>query len=102
MAKETKVKQTPAAKPAVPIAPGRALRVRATSLGYYNEIRRRVGDVFTLASSADFSAKWMTIVPPATRERITTGPEELRRLHDEALAERVPQTGAPDNDPLHN
>lgn len=81
------------------------VKVRATQLGYYDEIRRREGDVFIIRSLKDFSAKWMQRVNPGTPERITTGVEELRKKHDELLRERMPGGNAPmltDDEPGDN
>lgn len=75
------------------------IKVRATQMGYYDLIRRRVGDVFVVAPAA-FSAKWMERVDPNTPEVITTGKEELRRAHNEIVASRMPATGVlPDDGP---
>jgi hypothetical protein len=35
------------------------MKVEATELGFYGTTRKRPGDVFTLTSSAHFSARWM-------------------------------------------
>lgn len=35
------------------------MKVEAIQLGYYGLLRRRVGEVFEIASDKDFSAKWM-------------------------------------------
>lgn len=35
------------------------MKVRATSLGFYGLVRRRVGDVFEVESEKNFSAHWM-------------------------------------------
>lgn len=77
-------------------------KVRALALGYYDHIRRRIGDVFVLASARDFSDRWMEQVDASTPERITTGVEELRKQHDEIIAARRPASGmVPDeNNPL--
>ena len=77
------------ARPAAPQTPGR-LRVRATQLGYYGEIRRREGDVFTIAGASEFSPTWMERVDPHTPERITTGAQELRKFHDETMRAKAP------------
>jgi hypothetical protein len=69
-------------------------------LGYYNHIRRREGDVFTLEHAVDFSPRWMARVDAAVPEKVTTGAQELRRLHDEELAGRAPATSR-DADPLN-
>jgi len=79
---------------------GPVRRVRATMLGYYNNIRRREGDVFTLDRAHDFSGRWMERVDAAVPEKITTGAQELRRKHDEELAGRAPASGR-DSDPLN-
>jgi hypothetical protein len=91
--------QPPAARPAVtshapfqpPPAPPRPapkvrIKVEATQVGQYDQIRRRVGDVFVITSEAAFSDKWMRRVDPATPERLTTGQEALRREHDALLS----------------
>jgi hypothetical protein len=64
-------------------------KVRAIRLGYYDHVRRRVGDVFTIQARA-FSAVWMEHVDPNTPERLTTGAQDLRRQHDEILSGRAP------------
>ncbi len=79
------------------------VRVRATQLGYYDNERKRPGDVFSIASPALFSKRWMEHVDPRTPEK-TTGPNEaLRQQHDEILGARhgdpdriLPQTGPDD------
>lgn len=71
-----------------PAAPTGPVKVRATRMGFYDEIRRRVGDVFTLTDAAHFSDKWMLIVPGTTPERVTTGQQELRRQHQEEVDSR--------------
>ena len=75
------------------------IKVRATKMGYYDDKRRRTGDVFLIRAPYageddagipitinEFSKKWMERVAGDTPERITTGNEELRRQHDEILA----------------
>lgn len=73
----------PDEKPAPPLAP--ALRVRATRPGYYDEKRRRLGDVFSIQHDGEFSAKWMERVPEDTPERLTTGQDELEQRRQEHL-----------------
>lgn len=76
------------------------IKVRATALGYYGEMRRRVGDVFICSAEA-FSPEWMEEVDPRTRERVTSAPQALKRAHDEILGGQV--TGrANDDDVLGN
>lgn len=69
------------------------IKVRATQLGYYDDKRRRIGDVFTISlrrnakgQFVEFSDKWMTRVRDDTPESLTTGRQELRKQHDEILA----------------
>jgi hypothetical protein len=47
------------------------IRVRATRMGYYGEMRRRPGDVFTVPAT-HFSTRWMERVDGATPEHQTT------------------------------
>ena len=63
---------------------GPLVRVRATRLGYFGDVRRRSGDVFSVPESA-FSKSWMEKVAPTTPGRTTSGKEDLRRQHDEIL-----------------
>jgi hypothetical protein len=75
-----------------------AIKVEATQLGYYDDKRRRIGDVFTITSMKEFSDRWMRRVDSSTPERITTGAEELRRHHDEILKAKAAGGGiGPDN-----
>jgi hypothetical protein len=67
---------------------GPPLRVRATRMGYYGDVRRRTGDVFTISHSSLFSKKWMETVAGSTPEKVTTGREALRKQHDEVLSGR--------------
>ena len=95
---------TPAAPPTT-LAPTRETRavaartgpvkVKATMLGYYDDIRRRDGDVFFIRSMKDFSERWMVLAHPREQERITTGLEDLRKKHDEILRDRMPGGHAP-------
>lgn len=79
-------------------APAESLRfkVRATRLGYYDDKRRRAGDVFWVSAAKTdtgkyvaFAPSWMERVPDSTPESITTGQQELRRQHDEILASKA-------------
>lgn len=81
---------------------GPAVRVRAFRMGYYGDMLRRVGDVFTVTDPAMFTSTWMERVHEHTPEQRTTASEELRRsqlqMQREAtpLGERVdPDTGEP-------
>lgn len=89
------------------------IKVRAIQDGYYDDVQRRVGDVFTIDGSpvtdeqaevrktkkktpglpADFSEKWMELVDDDTPERTTSHNEVLRQQHDEEIAAR--QAGKP-------
>lgn len=69
---------------------GTKIRVRATRIGYFDHIRRREGDVFTIRNEPAFSDKWMERVDPRTPEVITTSKEDLRRKHDEILHDKAP------------
>jgi hypothetical protein len=101
---ETPRKNAPAVKPA-PEAPeprvdqdanrGAPVRVRATKLGYYGNARRRVGDVFSIRSEHEFSAKWMERVPDETPERLTSGHDELEQQRQEHLRAQRERAGTP-------
>lgn len=80
----------PRVVPAPPDVGG--IRVRATKTCYYDDIRRREGDVFTIADESAFSELYMERVDPATPERLTTGKDVLQQQHDEMLATKM---GAP-------
>lgn len=76
------------AKPPAPpptVARG-GIKVRATKVCYYDDKRRRISDVFTIANETEFSSKYMERVDPRTPERITTGAQVLQQQHDEILA----------------
>lgn len=93
--------------------PAPSIRVRAIKDGYYDDKRRRAGDVFTIRAPYEgeiendgkvkiqtideFSKKWMRKVPRSTPERITTGKQVLRRQHDEEMQRRM--SGAPPDNP---
>lgn len=88
---------------------GPGIKVRATRMGYYDDKRRRTGDVFTIRppykvvdddtgkekTIDEFSRKWMVRVDGKTPERITTGKEDLKRQHDEAIAARGGRAARP-------
>lgn len=79
-------------------APKKPLRVRATRLGYYGDMRRREGDVFTIADESLFSEKWMERVTAKTPESTTTGAQELQRRHREIIDERTADRTAGSSD----
>lgn len=94
-------KKLPRARPAQPAegedAPprelGQLLRVRATRMGFIDNVRRREGDVFDV-HEAEFTDKWMEPVEGDAPLRITSGKEELQRKHDEILAGKFAGRGA--------
>jgi hypothetical protein len=77
-------KTTRAADEAAP-----TLKVRALEMGYYEHVRRRPGDVFTIPAHA-YNARWMARVPPSTPERVTTAQQAIQREHDAILQARTP------------
>jgi hypothetical protein len=95
MSQETPRKSGKPATP--PPAEERAtpIRVRATKLCYYGEKRRRVGDVFTIRSEAEFSSTGMERVPDETPERLTTGQDELEQARQEHLRVQRAHAGTP-------
>lgn len=58
------------------------MKVRATRTGFYNEVRRRPGDVFQLSNTSHFSKAWMEPVHNAAPERATTAQQALDLAHD--------------------
>lgn len=74
----------------------RPMRVMATAPGYYDNKRRRTGDVFTIRGAAAFSSKWMQAVSDRTPEKITTGAQVLREQHDLAKSGILAKPTAPD------
>lgn len=77
--------EAPAAPAPVQVGPR---RVRATRLGYYDNKRRREGNVFTIQSSQEFSDAWMEYVDKRTPESITTGQQQIDEARAEILGER--------------
>lgn len=86
------------------------IKVQATQMGYYDHIRRRPGDIFTISGEtleedvkssdgkkvlrkagtvAAFSEKWMRRVAGNTPLRVTTVKEALQRNHDETLSKKM-------------
>lgn len=60
---------------------GPAIRVEATQMGYYDNIRRRTGDVFDVPESL-FSKRWMKRVDGRTAPRTTTSGASVKREQD--------------------
>lgn len=81
-------------------ASGRSLKVRATAMGYYDNERRREGDVFTIQHAGEFSSKWMERVGAGTPEQRTTGQESINRQHDELLSGKLADKATGGANPL--
>ena len=69
------------------VPPG-PVRVRASRIGFYDNQRYREGDVFTVDKSE--LGDWMEVVPAETPARVTTGRQDLRKKHDEAVSMASP------------
>lgn len=97
-------KKLPRARPPVPVegedAPARDLgplvRVRATRMGFIDNVRRREGDVFDV-HEAEYTDKWMDVVEGDVPLKVTSGKQELQKKHDEILGGRIAGRGG---DPL--
>lgn len=63
--------------------------VMATQMGYYDDLRRRPGDVFYIHAEEDFSDMWMEDAPAGAEPSITLGQDDIDRQHDEILADRA-------------
>jgi hypothetical protein len=62
------------------------VRVKEKQIGFYDNSRRREGDVFLIKGEHEFSSRWMERVALATPER-TTGPNAaIREQHDQILS----------------
>jgi len=59
------------------------VKVQATQLGYYEDTRRRPGDVFWIRSPEEFSERWMRVVADDTPEHTTMLAEALRQQHED-------------------
>lgn len=84
--------------------PQRSVLVEATKPGYYDLVRRRIGDVFRISDAryddnedvpadlrgqlVDFSDRWMRLARKGTRERVTGPNAAIRSEHDNILALR--------------
>ena len=67
----------------------RPFKVRALQMGYYEHMRRRVGDVFVIQSEQEFSTRWMERVSDHTPERVTGANAAIRQQHDGILSGEV-------------
>jgi hypothetical protein len=69
------------------------VKVRATDMGYYRHIRRRVGDVFILTLPVDNGQvtlpSWVEQVDPKEPLRITTGVEAMNEIRMQARASQM-------------
>jgi hypothetical protein len=61
-----------------------SLKVKALHRGYYNNMLRRAGDVFTLARGEDFSARWMVRAWNDAPDAHRTAQRALDAEHDRA------------------
>jgi len=73
---------TAAAQPRI-----KPIRVRATTDGFYANIYRRTGDVFTIEGETHFSTRWMEKVDPRTPEKVTGAQEALGREQEQLRRE---------------
>lgn len=82
------------------------VRVRAVRLGYYQHLRRRVGDVFTLTNPAHFSPIWMQPVAVTEPERVTGAQAALDLAADSlrpfTVVRRPDPTEEPEGVVLHD
>lgn len=87
------------------------IRVRATRTGYYEHVRRREGDVFTLiprtipvmdrktgkptgdsrilTAKEQFSEVWMELAPATARESVSTSKQHITKEHDKIIRENM-------------
>lgn len=73
-------------------------KVRALKMGFFNNIRRRAGDVFFIYDPIEFSEDWMEFAGASDPERVTTGNEELKREHDRIMKEKAKEADRDDVD----
>lgn len=95
-APKTATPKKPAAKKAAPKKADRTtfVKVRATRMGYYDHLRRRVGDVFLIPAWM-FSDKWMELADPGERGIVTDSQASLKREHDTILNLKYGDGGTP-------
>lgn len=76
------------------------MKVRSTQTGYYADVRRRVGDVFTLLDARHFSPAWMESASDDEAEHTTSAQQSLDALHDaESPIGRVRRTVTEPDEP---
>jgi|SRR6187402_339572 len=78
---------------------GAKIRVKATKMGYLDDMRRREGDVFDIYPN-QWSEKWMEIVDGETPKKVTSAPAALKAHHDELLKGRLVGKSTGDTDVL--
>ena len=88
----SRVRPVPVREPVVDRTPPivTSLRVRATQMGFFDNERKREGDVFLLQEPRQFVASWMEPVDDSVPERTTTGQQLLRKEHDDILNMKTP------------
>lgn len=71
----------------------RFAKVRALRMGYFDNERKRAGDVFYIHNAAEFSdgekGGWMEYAGSSDPVKVTTGNQELRRQHAKIVAEKA-------------
>jgi hypothetical protein len=65
------------------------MKVIALRVGYYDDERRRVGDVFSLLDPRHFSARWMAVVDDDTPETQTGSQAALTAMCDDRLGREI-------------
>lgn len=70
----------------------RFAKVKALKIGYFDNIRRRAGDVFWIHKADDFSEAWMEYAGSSDPEKITTGNQELRKQHDDVMKAKADES----------
>lgn len=76
----------------IPVAGRPNLKVRAKELLYYNHMRRRDGDVFTLVAEADFNPDVMEYVDGRTPDRVTGAQAALDEVNQQEAARKRNKT----------
>jgi hypothetical protein len=70
---------------------GGRVKVRATKMGWYNVSRRRIGDVFVLATPEHFSTTWMELEADHVPLQRTLGKAALAQEHADIMRGRSPR-----------
>lgn len=70
------------------------IQVEATALGYYDDNRRRPGEVFFIYHKSEFSSKWMRRTDGRRRlSAPATSQQALDKRHDEILGAKAVEAG---------